>query len=73
VTAATGGVEFLVQLFHDQRMHAPRLLLCLSLTFCALSSGADSEVNPVRKQPTAVAEADVQEVIVKFRKDGPDV
>ena len=54
-------------------MHASKLLLCLSLTVCALSFGADTEVNPVRRQPPEAAEADVQKVIVKFREESLDV
>jgi hypothetical protein len=49
-------------------MYALKLLLCLSLTVCALSFGADTEVNPVRRQPPETA-ADVQRVIGKFRAE----
>ena len=54
-------------------MFAPKLLLCLSLTVCALSFGADTEVNPVRRQRPEAAEADVQKLIVKFREESLDV
>jgi serine protease len=54
-------------------MYASRLLLCLSLTVCAPSFGADTEVNPVRRQPPEAAEADVHKVIVKFRGESLDV
>ncbi len=50
-------------------MSASKLLLCLSLSFCALSFGADTEVNPVRRQPPEAAEGDVYKVIVKFREE----
>ena len=53
-------------------MSAPRLLLCLSLTVCALSVGADAEAGPVRRQQPAVAEAGVQKFIVKFREENQD-
>lgn len=53
-------------------MTAPRLLLCLSLTVCALSFGADAEVNPVRRQRPEAAEAGVQKLIVKFREASQD-
>ena len=53
-------------------MYALKLLFCLCLMFCALSFGADTEVNAVRKQPPEV-EADVQKVIVKFRAEGLDI
>ncbi len=53
-------------------MSAPRLLLLLSLTVCALAFGADTEVNPVRSQPPEVAEAGVQKLIVKFREPSQD-
>ncbi len=49
-------------------MSAPRLLLCLSLTVCALAFGADAEVNPVRSQRPEVAETGVRKLIVKFRE-----
>lgn len=49
-------------------MSAPRLLLLLSLTVCALAFGADAEVNPVRSQPPEVAETGVRKLIVKFRE-----
>ena len=49
------------------------LLLCLSLT-CALAFGADTEVNAVRKAPTAKSsEAGVLKLIVKFYSVGPGV
>src|SRR6188474_1550651 len=54
------------------RMYALKLLLCLSLTVCALAFGADTEVNPVRRQPPETA-ADVPRVIVKFRAENLDV
>ncbi len=53
-------------------MYALKLLFCLCLMFCALSFGADTEVNEVRKQPPEV-EADVQNVIVKFRAESLDI
>ena len=53
-------------------MRLSKLLLCLSLTVCPLSFGADTEVNPVHRPPSALAEADVQKVIVKFRDERPD-
>jgi serine protease len=54
-------------------MYAFKLLLGLSLMVCALSFGADTEVNPVRRQPPEAAEADIQKVIVKFRAESLDV
>ena len=53
-------------------MYALKLLFCLSLMVCALSFGADTEVNPVRRQPPE-AEAEIQRVIVKFRAEGLDI
>ena len=49
-------------------MFASKLLLCLSLTVCALAFGADAEVNPVRSQRPEVAETGVRKLIVKFRE-----
>jgi serine protease len=54
-------------------MFASKLLLCLSLTFCALTFGADTTVNPVRRQRPESTEAGVQKLIVKFRDEGLDV
>ena len=56
--------------YRGYAMYASKLLLCLSLTFCVLAFGADTEVNPVRRQPPETAEGDVYKVIVKFREDG---
>ena len=53
-------------------MYALKLLFCLCLMFCALSFGADTEVNPARRQPLE-AEAEIQRVIVKFRAEGLDL
>jgi|APFre7841882724_1041349.scaffolds.fasta_scaffold12036_2 serine protease len=54
-------------------MFASKLLLCLSLTACTLSFGADTEVNLVRRQRPEAAEAGVQKLIVKFREESMDV
>lgn len=50
-------------------MYIPRLAFCISLVFCAVSFGADTEVNPVRRQPHAQSRADIYGVIVKFRAE----